>query len=104
VVFEKLVRDRIPEIIQKSGGQPVTRILTEDAEYLQALEQKLDEETGEFHESKSLEELADLLEVIYALTEATGHSREELQEAFDAKHRSRGGFSQRIFLISKKEK
>ena len=104
MVFEKLVRDRIPEMIEKSGSQPIIRVLTDDAEYLQQLEQKLDEETGEFHESKSLEELADILDVVYALTEATGHSKEELQEAFDAKHRSRGGFSQRIFLISKKEK
>ena len=101
MVFEKLVRDRIPEIIQKSGGQPVTRILTEDAEYLQALEQKLDEETGEFHESKSLEELADILEVVFALAEAIGCSKEALLECYQKKHETRGGFRDRVFLISK---
>lgn len=99
--YNKLVRDRIPAIIEAGGETPITRIL-EEAEYLRCLEQKLDEETAEYHESRSLEELADILEVVYALAEAGGHSREELMSAYQAKHDARGGFSKKIFLISKK--
>ena len=94
----KLVRDKIPEIIQASGATPLTRIL-ETEEYLSFLETKLDEEVQEFHESKSPEELADILEVVYALAEAHGCSREQLQQIFDAKHTARGGFEKRIYWM-----
>jgi predicted house-cleaning noncanonical NTP pyrophosphatase (MazG superfamily) len=94
----KLVRDKIPEIIQASGATPLTRIL-ETEEYLSCLETKLDEEVQEFHESKSPEELADILEVVYALAEAYGCSREQLQQIFDAKHTARGGFKKRIYWM-----
>ena len=98
--FNKLVRDRIPAIIEAGGERPVTRILN-DEEYLRCLEQKLDEETAEYHEGKNLEELADILEVVYALAEAGGHSREELLSVYEKKHEARGGFADRVFLISK---
>ena len=94
----KLVRDKIPEIIKASGATPLTRIL-ETEEYLSCLEAKLDEEVQEFHESKSPEELADILEVVYALAAAQGCSREQLQQIFDAKHTARGGFKKRIYWI-----
>jgi predicted house-cleaning noncanonical NTP pyrophosphatase (MazG superfamily) len=94
----KLVRDKIPEIIQASGATPLTRIL-ETEEYLSCLETKLDEEVQEFHESKSPEELADILEVVYALAAAHGCSREQLQQIFDAKHTARGGFKKRIYWM-----
>ena len=94
----KLVRDKIPQIIEASGATPLTRIL-ETEEYLSCLEAKLDEEVQEFHESKSPEELADILEVVYALAEAHGCSREQLQQIFDAKHTARGGFEKRIYWI-----
>ena len=94
----KLVRDKIPEIIEASGATPLTRIL-ETEEYLSCLEAKLDEEVQEFHESKSPEELADILEVVYALAEAHGCSREQLQQIFDAKHTARGGFEKRIYWM-----
>ena len=94
----KLVRDKIPEIIEASGATPLTRIL-ETEEYLSCLETKLDEEVGEFHESKSPEELADILEVVYALAEARGCSPSELQQIFDAKHAARGGFQKRIYWM-----
>lgn len=100
--FNKLVRDRIPAIIEAGGERPVTRILN-DEEYLRCLEQKLDEETAEYHEGKNLEELADILEVVYALAEAGGHSREELLSVYEKKHEARGGFADRVFLISKEE-
>lgn len=101
--FNKLVRDKIPAIIEAAGERPVTRIL-EDGEYLRCLEQKLDEETAEYHEGKNLEELADILEVVYALAEAAGHSREELLSVYEKKHEARGGFAGRVFLISKEER
>ena len=94
----KLVRDKIPQIIEASGATPLTRIL-ETEEYLSCLETKLDEEVQEFHESKSPEELADILEVVYALAEAHGCSREQLQQIFDAKHTARGGFKKRIYWM-----
>ena len=94
----KLVRDKIPEIIEASGATPLTRILDTE-EYLSCLEAKLDEEVQEFHESKSPEELADILEVVYALAEAHGCSREQLQQIFDAKHTARGGFEKRIYWM-----
>lgn len=99
MVYNKLVRDKIPAIIQSQGKTANIRIL-DDAEYVRALEAKLDEEVREYHQDQNLEELADILEVIYALTENLGHSKEELQEACEKKRQKRGGFSDRIFLIS----
>lgn len=99
MVYEKLVRDRIPEIIEKSGGTPRIRTLTGE-EYTCCLAHKLDEEVGEFHAAQNLEELADILEVVYALAEDIGHSKEALLEAYQTKHEQRGGFRDRIFLIS----
>ena len=100
MVYQKLVRDKIPDLIRSQGQTPHTRILCPE-EYLTALEMKLDEEVSEFHKDKNLEELADILEVVYALSESLGHSREELLAANQTKHDKRGGFRDRIFLISK---
>lgn len=100
MVYNKLVRDKIPEIIEAEGECPRFRILSRQ-EYSGLLEEKLDEEVREFHQDHNLEELADILEVVYALTEDLGHSREELLEACRIKHEKRGGFRDRIFLISK---
>lgn len=99
MVYNKLVRDRIPAIIESKGQSPNIRILSGE-EYTAALEQKLDEEVSEYHKDKNLEELADILEVVYALSENLGHSKEELLEICEKKHRERGGFRDRIFLIS----
>ena len=66
MLYNKLVRDKIPEIIAQQGESANIRILSDKA-YTAALEQKLDEETAEFHKEKNLEELADILEVVYAL-------------------------------------
>ena len=99
MLYNKLVRDKIPEIIAQQGESANIRILN-GKEYTVALEQKLDEETAEFHKEKNLEELADILEVVYALAENLGKSRAELQEVYEKKHQERGGFRDRIFLIS----
>lgn len=99
MIYNKLVRDKIPEIIRANGQSPVTRILGE-GEYIACLEQKLDEEVQEFHRDKNIEELADILEVIYALTEANGYTHQDLFAVCDKKRAARGGFHDRIFLIS----
>ncbi len=93
----KLIRDKIPEIIKASGRIPVIRTL-DDTEYLTELDRKLNEECEEYQADKSLEELADMLEVIYAIAEARGHSFEELEQLRAEKAAKRGGFKDRIYL------
>ena len=100
MLYNKLVRDKIPEIIAQQGESANIRILSDKA-YTAALEQKLDEETAEFHKEKNLEELADILEVVYALADDLGYSKDDLLHAYNQKHEKRGGFQNRIFLISK---
>ncbi len=99
-VYNKLVRDNIPDIIRAQGETPNIRIL-EQEEYLCHLEAKLEEEAGEYHRDKNAEELADILEVVFALAEAIGCTKEELLEIYQKKHDARGGFRDRVFLISK---
>ncbi len=95
----KLVRNRIPEIIEGSGKTCATRILPQE-EYLAALDAKLTEELAEYQADKSMEELADLLEVMMAVAEARGHSFAEVEAIRRAKAEKRGGFRERIFLES----
>ncbi len=94
----KLVRDRIPELIERAGRQPVTRVL-EAGEYRQALLRKLQEEAAEFERSGEVEELADILEVVHALAVAQGTSPDELERLRQRKRLERGGFEQRLLLI-----
>lgn len=96
-VHNKLVRNRIPEIVQKAGKQPVTRVLTQE-EYLQALDTKLGEEVAEYQADKSLEEMADVLEVLQAICVARGFTLEQLEQERAKKAQERGGFQERIFL------
>ena len=95
--YNKLVRDKIPEIIEKNGAIAVTRTLT-DEEYKVYLEKKLYEEVAEFHESKSIEELADILEVVYALGD-THWGITDLLVEWNRKTVERGGFTRKILLI-----
>ena len=95
--YHKLVRDRIPEIIEKSGKCPVYSILSDEA-YLAKLDEKLNEELAEYQESKSMEELADLLEVIRAVATARGSSIEEVEAIRRDKAAKRGGFEKKILL------
>ena len=98
----KLVRDRIPEIIEASGKTCVTKILS-DEEYLCMLDAKLDEELAEYHQDQNVEELADLLEVIYAAAVARGYTLEQLEEVRANKTEKRGGFQKKIFLVEVQE-
>ena len=95
--YHKLVRDRIPEIIEASGKSCVTEILS-DADYLELLDAKLDEELSEYHKDQNVEELADLLEVIYAAAKARGYTLEQLEAVRAEKASKRGAFEKKILL------
>ena len=101
--YNKLVRDRIPEIIESKGKACVTEILPDD-KYLEMIDAKLDEELAEYHKDQNIEELADLLEVIHAATLARGYTLEELEDARARKAEKRGGFTKKILLIEVEEK
>jgi predicted house-cleaning noncanonical NTP pyrophosphatase (MazG superfamily) len=96
-IYNKLVRDKIPEIIKQGGSTPAVRVLDE-REYILELERKLSEEVSEYLESGSLEELADVSEVLAAILRARGHTAEELIVTMDKKREERGGFAERIYL------
>lgn len=97
MLYNKLVRDRIPEIIKSSGKACTTEILTDD-NYLRMIDEKLDEELAEYHKDQNIEELADLLEVIRAAAIARGYTIEELEQVRAEKAAKRGGFEKRILL------
>lgn len=92
----KLVRDRIPQIIQSKGLEPIVHSADTD-EYATRLRGKLSEEVAEFLASDSdPEELADILEVLYALAEQVGIDRQQLEKLRAAKAEERGAFADRI--------
>ncbi len=95
--YYKLVRDCIPEIIEADGKTCVAEILSGE-QYLDMLDAKLTEELTEYQESKSLEELADLLEVIRTVVNARGWTLEELEQIRAGKAAQRGGFEKKILL------
>lgn len=100
--YNKLVRDKIPDIIHDQGKGVCFRVLNH-SEFKEYLEKKLDEEVAEFHESKSLEELADIVEVLYALAESHGHTVFDLGRMRRRKLFEKGGFERRICLIEVEE-
>ena len=95
--YNKLVRDKIPEIIEKSGNKCVINILN-DNEYLKKLDEKINEELLEFREGYSLEELCDLLEVLHAIAKVKGYSLEDIKKARLKKNEERGAFDKKILL------
>lgn len=95
--YHKLVRDKIARIIKRQGKTPVVHIATDD-EYYRKLKAKLHEEVEEFSQSNELEELADLLEVIYTICEFKGMTREELNNLRRKKNEERGKFLDRVIL------
>jgi predicted house-cleaning noncanonical NTP pyrophosphatase (MazG superfamily) len=101
-IYNKLVRDRIPEIIKESKQIPDYIILS-DEEYAVELDKKLKEETLEYLENKDIEELADVFEVLYAICEVRGISEEEIVEVRKKKTEVRGAFHEKILLKSVKK-
>lgn len=102
--YHKLVRDRIPEIIAAKGAQAVFRELTEQ-EYASALFNKLLEEANEAvaaqgNAAELAKELADLSEVIHALSAMTGIAPEAIESARIKRNEERGGFEKRLMLES----
>jgi predicted house-cleaning noncanonical NTP pyrophosphatase (MazG superfamily) len=101
-VYNKLVRDLIPEIIERGGKTCNTRILDE-AEYKTELRTKLAEELNEYLETtddqNAMEELADIFELLHALTAIHGSNVEQLELIRADKAEKRGGFKEKVFLI-----
>ena len=97
IIYNKLVRDRIPEIIEQAGQKCTCSILSDD-DYLKMLDEKLNEELAEYQEDKSMEELADILEVVRAVALARGSSIGEVEEIRRRKAEKRGGFEKKILL------
>ena len=98
VKYNKLVRDEIPNIIKRDGKKARIRKL-DDKEYINALNSKLREELQEYIEINNIEELADMVEVIYGILDYNGVSIEEFEEIRNEKARKRGAFKDRILLI-----
>lgn len=96
-IYNKLVRDKIPEIILKDNELPTTRVLN-DEEYIKELNKKLQEEVSEYLEEENIEEMVDILEVIRAILEHKGVTYEEIEEKRIKKVTKRGAFKEKIFL------
>lgn len=96
-IYDKLVRDNIPEIIENAGKKFDIHYAKEE-ELISLLEAKLQEEALEFSQDKNLEELADLMEVIFGLSSALGYSEEDLLKKREEKKLERGGFKEGIVL------
>lgn len=95
--YNKLVRDKIPEIIEDDGKKCDTEIASKDEHY-ELLKKKLIEETEEFIEDENLEELADVMEVIFSLAESLGYEEKDLINKREEKREERGGFREGIVL------
>jgi predicted house-cleaning noncanonical NTP pyrophosphatase (MazG superfamily) len=97
IKYDKLIRDKIPEIIEAKGSKAITDVL-DDANYEKYLDAKLSEELKEYLEDGSVEELADMVEVVYALLDYKGISIEEFEKVRILKVEERGAFKKRLLL------
>ena len=96
-VYDKLVRDRIPEIIESSGNKCEIEVVSDEVA-LEYLYKKLNEEVGELLEDKNLEEIADCLEVLFAIGAKYGYSEDEVLGRRNEKKLERGGFKDNLVL------
>lgn len=100
-IYNKLVRDNIPDIINGNGEIPITRILSQE-EYKQELENKLYEEYQEVlnttNSKDRIEELADMLEIMIALAKLEDKTLDDIVDVAKTKRLKRGGFNKRIYL------
>lgn len=102
IIYNKLVRDKIPQIIEAKGKKAEVNVLEED-EYKKMLDSKFQEELDEYIaavDEDQVEELADLVELVYAILENKGVSVEEFEKVRLTKKEMRGGFKERLFLVS----
>lgn len=95
--YNKLVRDKIPQYIKNKGGNPATHIAAEK-EYWQKLKEKLQEEVNEFMEAESIEEMADILEVIDAILDFKKFDKNKLEKVKNKKADERGKFKAKVIL------
>ena len=100
-LYNKLVRDRIPEIIKESGKDCEIEIVN-GVDKQELLEKKLLEEVNEYMEDKNIEELADVMEVLFGLANELGYSEEDLLNKRNEKLQERGGFKDGIVLVNVK--
>jgi predicted house-cleaning noncanonical NTP pyrophosphatase (MazG superfamily) len=98
-VYNKLIRDRIPEVIEANGKTCEYRVLRQE-EFLRCLGEKLLEELKEYQASGDVEELADMVEVILAIVKEKGVSPVGFEQIRLDKREKRGGFEERLFLVS----
>ena len=98
-VYNKLVRDKIPENINSIIGRTCNYKILDEDEYMKELDKKLFEEAHEFIEEHSVEELADLTEVILAIMKAKNISKEQVEESRRIKNNKKGSFNDKIYLI-----
>lgn len=96
--YNKLVRDKIPQIIKEAGKTCNIRY-ADEKEQLKLLEEKLQEEVSEYMEAKNLEELADIMEVLFGLAKNIGFSEERLLKCREDKRNQRGGFEEGVVLL-----
>ena len=95
--FDKLVRDEIPDVIESNGEDPTIHVV-DGEEYSDRLVEKLDEEVQEYRDSRDVEELADVLEVVHAIRKERGISSDELAEIRSRKAEQRGRFDEGVVL------
>lgn len=100
-IYNKLVRDNIPQIMVQNGAEPVIRILN-DEEYFQELNKKLTEEVAEYLESYEIVEIADIIEVLRAILELKGISYDDFEDIRKEKVRTKGAFKNKIYLEKEK--
>jgi len=100
-MMSKLVRDKIPEIIKKANKNPETHIAN-NKEYWEKLKEKLNEEVGEFLEDSCKEELADILEVLNAIYEFKGFTKEQIEDLQFKVAQEKGKYKNKIVLDSVK--
>lgn len=98
-VYNKLIRDKIPEVITNNGQTAKITTLS-DEEFVKALETKLQEEVAEYLADKNTSELADIMEVVLTLNELHNGTPESLEALRKEKVEKRGAFTQRLFLVS----